>query len=138
MSTLMCAMGRLPMRTVWGIAGARLPERRGGAPAWGTKSFPRLDRAGRLVALASGFAEDVDVLPIRARARVLGGALRRGDSWEYTIGTERLGYIVPARGAVEVNGVPIGARDGATIKDARKITLHALEESEVILVDVLP
>ena len=114
------------------------PERRGGAPAWGTKSFPRLDRAGRLVALASGFPEDAEVLPIRARARVLGGTLRRGDLWEYAIGTERLGYLVPARGAVEVNGVRIGTRDGATIKDARKITLRALEEAEVILVDVFP
>jgi len=114
------------------------PERRGGAPGWGTKSFPRLDRAGRLIPLASGFPEDVDVLPIRARARVLGGTLRRGEQWEYAIGTERLGYLVPARGAVEVNGVRIGERDGATIKDTGKVILRALEEAEVILVDVLP
>lgn len=114
------------------------PERRGGASAWGTKSFPRLDRAGRLIPLASGFPEDVDVLPIRARARLLGGTLLRGEQWEYAIGTERLGYLVPARGAVEVNGVRIGERDGATIKDTRRVTLRALEDAEVILVDVLP
>jgi quercetin 2,3-dioxygenase len=80
----------------------------------------------------------VETLPIRARARVLGGTLRGGEQWEYAIGTERLGYLVPARGAVEVNGVRIGERDGATIKDTRRVTLRALEEAEVILVDVLP
>jgi quercetin 2,3-dioxygenase len=114
------------------------PERRGGAPAWGTKSFPRLDRTGQLMALASGFPEDTEVLPLRARARVLGGTLRRGEQWEYAIGVRRLGYLVPARGAVEVNGVRIDARDGATIKDTPGVSLRALEESEVILVDVLP
>jgi quercetin 2,3-dioxygenase len=114
------------------------PERRGGAPSWGTKSFPRLDRSGRLIVLASGFPEDTEVLPLRARARVLGGTLRRGEQWEYAISNERLGYLVPTRGAVEVNGVRIDARDGATIKDTSRVALRALEESEVVLVDVLP
>jgi len=30
------------------------PRTRGGAPRWGTKPFPKNDRAGRLVVLASG------------------------------------------------------------------------------------
>jgi quercetin 2,3-dioxygenase len=114
------------------------PERRGGAPAWGTKSFPRLDRSGQLIPLASGFCEDKDVLPLRARARVLGGTLRRDEQWEYAIGVGRLGYLVPANGAVEVNGVHVNARDGVTIRDTSSVALRALEESEVILVDVLP
>jgi hypothetical protein len=114
------------------------PEQRGGSPAWGTRSFPRLDRAGRLVALASGFPEDVGALPIRARARVLGGTLRPGEQCEYAMGPGRLGYLVPPRGTVEVNGVHVGTRDGATLEDTLRVTIQALEESEVVLVDVSP
>lgn len=36
------------------------PRERGGEPRWGTKSFPKSDRAGRFVVLASGFKEDAE------------------------------------------------------------------------------
>src|SRR5579863_3895335 len=47
------------------------PDRSGGAPAWGAKPFPKGDRSGRWVVLASGQEADADALPIRADARVL-------------------------------------------------------------------
>src|SRR5574340_861222 len=47
-----------------------IPDQPGGKPSWGTKPFPRTDRAGRLVTLASGFPSDPDALPIRATARL--------------------------------------------------------------------
>src|SRR5690348_14706772 len=40
-----------------------VPDERGGAPAWGSKPFPRNARSGRFATLASGFAEDEDALP---------------------------------------------------------------------------
>jgi quercetin 2,3-dioxygenase len=49
------------------------PDSNGGPPAWGSQPFPKADRSGRFVAFASGFESDIDALPIRARARVLGG-----------------------------------------------------------------
>ena len=54
------------------------PKADGGAPAWGTKPFPKRDRAGRFVTLASGFETDADALPIRTEARVLGATLNSG------------------------------------------------------------
>ena len=42
------------------------PEGSGGEPSWGAKPFPKSDRSGRFVPLASGFAGDGDALPIRA------------------------------------------------------------------------
>ena len=112
-----------------------LPDRKGGPPAWGTKPFPKNDRSGRFVALASGKAEDSDALPIRADARVLGATLKAGETAEYAIGTARHGYLVPASGAVEVNGVHLNAHDGAAIADIAVITVAAIEDSEVVLVD---
>ena len=44
-------------------------------------------------------------------------------------------YLVPAAGSVEVNGVRVNARDGAAIRDEAKLTITALEDSELVLVD---
>jgi redox-sensitive bicupin YhaK (pirin superfamily) len=111
-----------------------LPDRAGGAPAWSAKPFPKADRSGRFVVLASGNSDD-DALPIRADARVLGASLQAGQTAEYRIGAGRHGYLVPASGAVDVNGVRIDARDGAAIKNVDIVTVTALEDSEIVMVD---
>lgn len=111
------------------------PGTQGGEPSWGAKPFPKDGRSGRLVALASGFDGDAQALPIRADARVLGATLKRGDTVEYALGAKRHGYLVPAEGSVEVNGVSIGTRDGAAITGESVLKVKALEDSEIVLVD---
>jgi redox-sensitive bicupin YhaK (pirin superfamily) len=111
------------------------PTRTGGAPSWGAKPFPKGDRAGQLVALASGFEDDTDALPIRTDARLLGATLKAGDSVDYPLGESRHGYLVPSIGAVEVNGVRLDERDGAAISQEAVITIKALEDAEIVLVD---
>jgi quercetin 2,3-dioxygenase len=112
-----------------------IPTKRGGSPAWGSQPFPKGDRSGRFVTLASGFDDDADALPIRADARVLGATLKAGETVDYALGDGRHGYLVPASGAVEVNGTRIDARDGAAITDAAVITVTAIDDSELVLVD---
>jgi len=112
-----------------------LPSERGGTPGWGAKPFPKGDRSGRLVTLASGFAEDADALPIRTPARVMGATLRAGESIEHGVGEGRHAYLVPATGAVEANGVRLDARDGAAITGGTMLRLVAIEDSEIVLVD---
>jgi redox-sensitive bicupin YhaK (pirin superfamily) len=111
------------------------PTASGGEPTWGAKPFPKGDRSGRFVTLASGFTGDKDALPIRADARVLGATLKAGDSAEYQLGKTRHGYLVPAAGSVEVNGVRIGPRDGAAIESEQVVRIKALEDAEIVLVD---
>jgi len=111
-----------------------LPTRTGGNPAWGAKPFPKSDRSGRFVTLASGNADD-DALPIRTDARVLGATLKAGETTEYATGPSRHLYLVPAKGAVKVNGVWLEARDGAAIDDETLLKITALEDSELVLVD---
>ena len=111
------------------------PNRRGGAPSWGAKPFPKADRSGKLAVLASGFDSDEGALPIRTDARVLGATLKAGETIEYKIGAERHGYLVPATGAITLNGVRLEARDGAAIQQEDTITVAALEDSEIVLVD---
>jgi redox-sensitive bicupin YhaK (pirin superfamily) len=111
------------------------PTARGGEPSWGTRPFPKTDRAGRFVTLASGFGEDADALQIRTDARVAGATLKAGETAEYPLGRGRHAYLVPAVGAVEVNGVRLDARDGAAVHDEPLLKVTALEDAEVVLVD---
>ena len=112
-----------------------LPNQAGKGPAWGAKPFPKGDRSGRFVALASGFANDEEALPIRADARVLGATLKAGETVEYTLNEGRHGYLVPSTGSVDINGVVIHTRDGAAITDEPVIRVTALEDAELVLVD---
>ena len=111
------------------------PNGRGGAPTWGAKPFPKDDRAGRFVTLASGLPGDEDALPIRTDARVAGATIRAGETLDYELTPDRHAYLVPAVGAVEVNGVRLDARDGAAITGESRLAIRALEDSEVVLVD---
>jgi redox-sensitive bicupin YhaK (pirin superfamily) len=111
------------------------PKQRGGAPTWGAKPFPKDDRAGKFVTLASGIPGDEDALPIRTDARVVGATIKAGETAEYPLGASRHGYLVPATGSVEVNGVRLDARDGAAIRDEPTLRIKALEDAEIVLVD---
>lgn len=112
-----------------------IPDEHGRPPSWGAKPFPRGDRAGRFVTLASGFEEDTDALPLRTHARVLGATLKAGESATYALADGRHGYLVPAIGKVEVNGVSLDARDGAAIRNEPALRVTALEDAELVLVD---
>ena len=111
------------------------PTAKGGQPGWGAKPFPKGDRSGRFITLASGFADDTDALPIRTDARVLGATLKQGESTDYDAPAGRHLYLVPATGAVEINGVRANARDGVAITGESGLRIKALEDSELVLVD---
>ncbi|KRE87863.1 pirin [Rhodanobacter sp. Soil772] len=113
-----------------------IPDGHGEPPAWGARPFPKGERSGRFVALASGFKEDTEALPLRTDARVLGATLKAGESTEYPLAPGRYAYLVPATGAVELNGVKLDARDGAAIRDEATLKVIALEDAELVLVDV--
>jgi len=111
-----------------------IPTRRGEAPSWDARPFPKGDRAGKFVTLASGYGED-DALPIRTDARVLGATLKAGTSAEYPLSRARKAYLVPATGKVQIENVTVNARDGAAIRDIDVLRITAVEDSEIIMVD---
>ena len=112
-----------------------MPTRGGEKPGWGAKPFPKGDRSGKFVTLASGFANDNDALPIRTDARVLGATLKAGESTDYPIGAGRRAYLVAATGRIEVNGVAAEPRDGVAIADEQVVTVRALDDAEIVMVD---
>ena len=113
-----------------------MPDEKGLPPSWGTKPFPRGERSGSFVTLASGLPGDTNALPIRANARLVAATLAAGQSAEYHIAAGRKVYLVPASGRIEVNGVALAAGDGLAIGDELLLQVSAQEESEIVLVDV--
>ena len=113
-----------------------IPSERGGSPSWGARKFPKGDRSGAFVPLASGIANDQDALPIRTDARVLGATVKAGESVTYTpADPSRHLYLVPATGKVRVEDVEANARDGVAITALAEVTITAIEDSELVLVD---
>ena len=112
-----------------------MPSVTGVQPSWGAKPFPKEAREGRFDVLASGIEADGAELRINTPARVLGATIPAGETVTYDLGAHRHAYLVPATGAVEVNGVRLDARDGAAIKDEAVLTVKALDDAEVVMVD---
>jgi redox-sensitive bicupin YhaK (pirin superfamily) len=111
-----------------------MPRRRGGAPRWDSRRFPKSDRAGRLIVLASGEPKDSEALPIRADARVLGATLLAGTTITHALKRFRHAYLAPAQGVILVNGQRVAVGDGIAVIDEPVLTITAEEDAEFILV----
>lgn len=112
------------------------PNENGINPGWEARAFPKGDRAGSLVTLASGRKKDSGVLPIHQDAAILAATLRPGQSVEHILEPGRYAYMVPAVGKLLVNGREAKARDGIAIHGEDRIELKAIEETEVLIADI--
>jgi hypothetical protein len=112
-----------------------LPDRRGEQPRWGAKPFPKGDRAGQFVTLASGFEEDGDALRINAAARVMGATLKEGETAELRLDPSRHTYLVATGSAIEVNGMRAEPRDGIAVTGEERLEIRAVGDAEIVLVD---
>ena len=119
-----------------------MPDRSGEAPRWGARSFPKAaadaGADGTFTLLASGRPADAgtDALRLNADGAVLATTLAKGQTATLPLGKGRGLYLVPARGRVTVNGLPLGERDGAAIRDEAELRITAEEEAELVLVEV--
>ena len=109
------------------------PSRTGLAPRWDTRPFPR--GHGVLEVLASGMPEDAGVPAIFQDARVLAATLRRGEAVAYAP-RHRHAYLVPARGAVTVNGQRVTERSGLLASAEAALDIVTGEDAEIVVVDV--
>ena len=122
--------GPLKLFQIW-----LLPRQRGGKPRWDSRKFPKADRAGRLIELASGNPKNAETLLIRADARVLAATLLAGTTLTHAPLAFRHTYLAPAQGAILVNGQRVAVGDGIAAIDESELTVTAEEDAEFILVD---
>jgi redox-sensitive bicupin YhaK (pirin superfamily) len=112
-----------------------MPRQRGGTPRWDSRKFPKADRAGRLIELASGDPQNADTLLIRADARILGATLLAGSTITHATARFRHAYLAPAQGVILVNGRRVTVGDGIAAVDEPELTITAEADAEFILVD---
>jgi redox-sensitive bicupin YhaK (pirin superfamily) len=112
------------------------PDTPRAAPGWGARRFPQ-ERSNTLVPLADGRpGADGSALPLNANAAVLAGTIRKGESVTHSFAPGRVGYLVPASGALSVNGVAVSTRAGVSISGESEVVITAVEDAEVVLVEV--
>ena len=65
-----------------------------------------------------------------------GARLRAGDTARHVLGPGRAAYLVPTQGAIEAGGKRAEPRDGVAVTNEDAITIEALADAEIVLVDV--
>jgi len=114
-----------------------IPDETGVKPGWEAREFPRHAGAG-LQILASGRPADAGsgALALHANAAVLAAKLAAGEKASYNLQSGRAAYLVAATGDIKVNGTLAHARDGVAIQNEPEMTIEAVSDAEIVLVDV--
>ncbi len=112
-----------------------LPMARGMAPGYEQKTFAREELAGKWRLVGSPDGREGSVT-IHQDAGMLAAILSPGDAISHAIAPRRHAWIQVARGAIQLNGIPLRAGDGAAVSDERTLETRAEEHSEVLLFDL--
>ena len=112
-----------------------VPDRSGHKPGYEQKMFSEAERRSKLRLVASPDGRDGSVT-IHQDALVHASLLERGQRVSYSLPRARHAWVQVARGAIELNGQPLGEGDGAAISDEDRIELAAKDSSEVLLFDL--
>ncbi len=115
-----------------------MPDRRGAKPNWGAKQFPKATREAGFEVLASGRPADAGngALPLYVDGAVMAATLKAGQTLVQALAPGRAAYLVPAKGAVTVNGHAAGERDGIAVAGESAIEITATEDAELVMVEV--
>ena len=113
------------------------PNVTGVAPSYEQKTFVAADKRGalRLVASPDGAQGSVT---IHADAKLYAGLFDGGERAELALDPTRKGYVHLVRGALEVNGQPLGTGDAVLLDGERRITLSGGNDAEVLVFDLAP
>ncbi|GAA5175235.1 pirin family protein [Niveibacterium umoris] len=114
-----------------------LPAERGIDPGYEQIRFSADDKRGRFRLVASPDGREGSVT-LHQDATIHAGLFDQGETAEVKLGADRLAYLHVARGSVRLNGVPLGAGDGARIRDETLLTVDGVEQGEVLLFDLPP
>lgn len=112
------------------------PNKKSVEPQWGAAEFSNRTVEKELPLLVSGRKEDEGkgALFINQDAAILGGQMKAGA--EITQPIKYQGYLLVSSGEIEILGAPLRKGDGIEIVDHDTVTIKALSDAEVILIDV--
>jgi redox-sensitive bicupin YhaK (pirin superfamily) len=112
-----------------------LPSERGLEPGYEQKAFPAEEKRGKLRLIAGPDGKDGSVT-IHQDARLYVSLLSPGQQVEHDLAPGRYAWLQVAKGAVELNGKPLGQGDGAAVSEEQKLTIKGTKDAEVLLFDL--
>lgn len=114
-----------------------VPERQHLRPSYEQKTFPDREKRGRLRLVASRDGRDGSVV-IHQAAEIYASLLDKGEAVAHPLTAGRKGWVQVLRGAIALNGQPLGAGDGAAIEREPEIRIAATTAGVEILLFDLP
>lgn len=114
------------------------PNRLAVQPRWEAREFPKDPVTDALIPLASGRDADImqDALMIHQDAAIHGGRLNKGTTITHPVVYQA--YVLASEGELEVNGQHMSRGDGLEVTDVQTLTITALSDAEVLVIDVPP
>ncbi len=112
-----------------------LPSRRGMAPGYEQKAFPREEKDGRLRLVASPDGAEGSVT-IHTDVRLFAGLFDQGQTADHALLPGRHAWVHVARGRVRVNGQELAAGDAAALSNEEKVHVEGIEGGEVLVFDL--
>ncbi len=112
-----------------------VPARRGASPRYEQRLFSESERRGRLRLVVSPDGHDGS-LTIGQDVRLYAGLLDGAEIADLALEERRGAWLHVARGELSVNGVALGAGDGAAIRDEGNLKFGAGRGAEFVLWDV--
>ena len=111
------------------------PNVEGIEPSYEEKRFGAEEKRGRLRLIASPDQSDGSVL-IHQDARVYAGLFDGDEHATLALAPGRRAYVHVARGAIEVNGTPLGAGDAVKLVGEHEVRLARGRGAEVLVFDL--
>jgi quercetin 2,3-dioxygenase len=111
------------------------PDRKGYDPSYEQRQFADSEKLGHLRLIASPNGADGSVT-IHQDARFYASLLSPGDVVIHNIEAGRFAWFQTAKGSIELNHQKLGEGDGSAISDEQKLTIKAIEDSELLLFDL--
>jgi len=112
-----------------------LPERNGLEPGYEQKLFPASEKCNRWRLVASRDGRD-GALTIHQDVALYAGLLDAGNSLEHRFDGDRRGFLQVVRGTIQVGGETLEAGDALATTDRSDLTLHAIDDAELLLFDM--
>lgn len=109
------------------------PRSRNTRPRWNSMTFPTAPVNTALNLLVSGDEHD-SALYIDADAKIYGGRLEKGTTLIHPL--DKDAYILASDGTFTVNGEAMHKGDGAEVTGTNSLEIKALEDSEIVIIEL--
>jgi redox-sensitive bicupin YhaK (pirin superfamily) len=111
------------------------PNKIGGAPGYGQKSFEEALNRDKLVLVVSESGRDGSI-DIKQDADIYVSRMSAGESLDFKLRPKRGAWVQVVKGSLSVNGTNLDIGDAVSVDEEALLTFKAFDQSEFILFDL--